>query len=151
MLKSSGADMTTLSELSRRVSEAEGPSRELDVEIWLALDGRNTRKQWSYVHEATGKTCEIDETRDATRRLITVPEYTASLDAVAALIAEKLPGCGWQIGQTEEDMDFRCWARVLKRSALFAPPNGVAKTPALALLAAALLAIHERNKSSENM
>ena len=138
--------MTDLTELSRRVSEADGPSRELDAEIWLALDPRNTRKQWSYVHEATGRTCEVDETWDATRRLIIVPAYTASLDAVATLIAEKLP---------EDTMISMAWRRSPLTAGAYVMPSrcnavdGAAKTPALALLSAALLAIHERNKSDE--
>lgn len=140
--------MTTLPELSRRVSEAEGPSRELDAEVYIALEipaprvGRIDRMGgvvgWHPIDAPYQSSIEV-------------PRYTASLDAVAALIADNLPGCGWQVGQTEEDMGFRCWARVLKRSALFAPPNGVAATPALALLAAALLAIHKRNKRCENV
>lgn len=136
----------TLTELSRRVSEADGPSRELDAEIWLALDPRNTRKQWSYVHGATGRTCEVDETRDATRRLIIVPAYTASLDAVAALIAEKLPGFKWSLHKSGSPYV----AGVTKEAPIRTMPHmGVAATPALALLSAALLAIHERKKSDE--
>lgn len=147
--------MTDLPELSRRVSEAQGPSRELDAKVAEAIGWRVSRDPWWNWHEGPRYDPPGDEwciRRDGRNDLAcneALPAFTASLDAVAALIAEKLPGCGWQIGQTEEDMDFRCWARVLKRSALFAPPNGVAATPALALLSAALLAIHERNKNDE--
>ena len=72
--------MTTFPELSRRVSEAEGPSRELGREIHFYLrGGLPTFSQGA---------------------LITVPEYTASLDAVAALIAEKLPDYDFTVGKT---------------------------------------------------
>jgi len=127
--------MTTLTELSRRVSEAEGPSRELDREIHFYLRG-------GLPTFSRGE-------------LLTGPRYTASLDAVVALIAEKLPGYAGSVSIGADANPF----------AWLAPPEGTqgnarwnwlcekdvhAKTPALALLAAALLAIHERDKSDDN-
>jgi hypothetical protein len=67
--------------LAQRCEQATGPDRELDAAIWLLCVPGATRMQWSYVHIATERTCEIDETRDATGRLIIVPAYSASLDA----------------------------------------------------------------------
>ena len=67
--------------LALRCEQATGPDRELDAAIWLLCVPGATRMQWSYVHIATERTCEIDETRDATGRLIIVPAYSASLDA----------------------------------------------------------------------
>lgn len=121
--------MTDLLTLSRRVSEADGPSRELDAEIANALSWRNGG--WSASSYG-------------------LPHWTASIDRTAALIAEKLPGYGGSVSIGR--MPSEAW---------LAPPAGTpensrwnwlgdkdvyAKTPALALLSAALLAIHERKE-----
>jgi hypothetical protein len=78
--------MTDLETLAKRVSDSTGPDRALDVVIWLVVTPGSTRRQWSYEHKATGQRCDVDETRDGSHRLITVPSYTASLDAAASLI-----------------------------------------------------------------
>jgi hypothetical protein len=72
-------------ELAARCEAAEGPDRELDASIWLATTEGATRERWDYTHKATGKLCHMDETRDASRHLITVPYYTASIDAAMTL------------------------------------------------------------------
>jgi len=124
--------MTNLTTLSRRVSEAEGPSRELDVEIAEALGWREI---------GPGSWIRPDG-----RQNIGVQSYTASIDVVAALIAEKLPGFKWSLHKSGSPYI----AGVTKEAPVRTMPHmGVAKTPALALLSAALLAIHERNKSDE--
>jgi hypothetical protein len=121
-------------DLIERLSAATGPDRELDAEIWLAVTPGATREKWSYVHEATGRTCHIDETRLPSRALITVPAYTASLDAAMALIPTNWTGCIDGIGSHG----------VIAR---FGPPtdeateySGEHKHPAIALTIAALRA-----------
>ena len=76
-----------------RLQQATGPDRDLDAEIWLATTEGATRKA-TEVKSSTDKwpPYVIDETRDATGRLITVPAYTASIDASLALVERKLPG-----------------------------------------------------------
>lgn len=71
-----------------RVEAASGPDRELDAEIWTAL-GRLVKR------EPGGRTWRI-ATPGGSRGpgQINMPALTASLDAVSALIAEKLPD-GW--------------------------------------------------------
>lgn len=76
----------TLLALAARVEAASGPDRELDAEAWLATTHGATRRQWSYIHKASGRECHIDETRDATRRLIIVPAYTSSLNSAMTLV-----------------------------------------------------------------
>lgn len=87
--------MPDLSDLISRVEKASGPDRDLEAEIWLACTPGATRNKWSYVHKATGRECTVDETRDATDRLIIVPSFTASLDAVLTLLPD---GFWWRGG-----------------------------------------------------
>lgn len=88
-----------MSDLIARLEAAEEPSRELDTEIWLACVPGTTRNQWSYTHVATGRLCDINETRelqpDGCRRLVIVPNYTASIDAALTLVPD---GMWWLIG-----------------------------------------------------
>ena len=89
--------MTDYSALLDKLRAAKGPDRGLDAELWLATTPGATRKQWSYLHEATGRTCDVDETRDSTHRLVVVPEITASVDAALVLVERELPGIGMDI------------------------------------------------------
>lgn len=84
--------MSDLHDLIAQVESAVGPDRELDARLWLALTPGATRRIWSYTHTASGCLCEVDETREANGRLITVPELTASETAVYALIENIQPG-----------------------------------------------------------
>ena len=67
--------------LALRCEQATGPDRELDLVVWSLCVPGVTRKHTSYFHKASGSEYVIDETRDATGRLIIVPAYSASLDA----------------------------------------------------------------------
>lgn len=78
--------MTTLIELAERCEKLAGPCRETDAGIWLATTPGATRRKSSYVHKATGRTCDVDETRAPGGLLIVVPSYTGSLDAALSLI-----------------------------------------------------------------
>jgi len=84
----------TREELIAALESAEAGSRELDAEIWLLVTPGATRKQSSYVHKASGRTCYIDETREASGRLILVPEYTTSIDTALSLVPE---GWDWEV------------------------------------------------------
>ena len=87
--------MTDLLVLADRVEKLTGPDRDLEAEIWLACTPGATRNKWSYVHKATGRECTVDETRDATGRFITVPSFTASIEAALTLLPE---GWWWSAG-----------------------------------------------------
>jgi len=88
--------MTNLLALADRVEKAEAGSRELDAEIWLATSPGATRKSTT-VKSSKGlwPNYDIDETRDASGRLIIVPEFTASIDAAMSLVPE---GHLWKVG-----------------------------------------------------
>ena len=116
--------------LALRCEQATGADRELDAEIWLACVPGATRKQTSYFHKASGRECAIDETRDATGRLIIVPSYTASLDAALTLAPE---GYVANLGNDEP-----IWAQVWIDNDPASRGDGA--TMALALCAAALRA-----------
>ena len=125
--------MTNLTELSRRVSKAEGPSRELDAAVYIAF----TKARLPDAEYLKGL------------KLDWLPAYTASIDAVAALIAEKLPtNWHWLAGHAGDAFPGLFTGMIMPPGLAF-EMTVRAKTPALALLAAALLAIHERNKSDE--
>lgn len=79
-----------MTDLQEKLSRATEPSRELDKEIWQLLVPGVTRRTIHVDHHV--KPYDIDETRDASGKLIIVPHYTASLDAALALVAEVLPG-----------------------------------------------------------
>jgi hypothetical protein len=141
------ADLTSLIE---RIEAATGGDRELDAEIWLACTPGATRDKWSYIHKATGRECTVDETRNATGRLIIVPEYTTSIDAALTLVPEGrairreyLPAATWP---------HRVW--IYKDS--FMPLDDgsrrpvLGKTEALALCAAALKARAETESPHEH-
>lgn len=130
--------MTDLLTLSRHVSEADGPDRYLDAEVMLFVRPELAKKP--YAQNRIGNWLRMDGRSE----IVPAPQYTASLDAVAALIAEKLPGFKWSLHKSGSPYI----AGVTKEAPVRTMPHmGVAKTPALALLSATLLAIHERNKS----
>lgn len=117
--------------LALRCEQATGADRELDAEIWLACVPGATREQTSYFHKASGRECVIDETRDATGRLIIVPSYTASLDAALTLAPADHD---WVVGNVNGHVGGTPYACVGSRDQHFAA------TPALALCAASLRA-----------
>lgn len=77
-----------MKDLIERLEKAQGPDGELEVEIWLAVTPDATRRKWSYTHTATGRVCDVDETRDKFGHLISVPRYMESLDAALMLVPE---------------------------------------------------------------
>ena len=91
--------MSQYTDILARLRAATGPDRELDIKIWLATTAGATR-QTIHVDHPQGA-YDIDETRDASRRLITVPSFTASIDAALSLVAEKLPGWDWMLGNRD--------------------------------------------------
>ena len=113
--------MTDLTKLSRRVSEAEGPSRELDAEIAAALG-------WGQVH--------------VTSRWPSCPPYTSCLTTVIALIAKNLPDYDFIVGRTNGGLTIhaQCGSEEIH----------FGNTPELALLSAVILAIHKNKVSSDD-
>lgn len=128
--------MPDLSDLISRVEKASGPDGDLEAEIWLACTPGATRDKWSYIHKATGRECTVDETRDATDRLIIVPSYTTSIDAALTLLPE---GLDWLVRTGERADGDQPYGHVFD-GARFGIGEAEAATPVLALLAAILRA-----------
>lgn len=133
--------MTDLKTLAERVEGLTGPCRETDAEIAIAV-GRNVRDELFYQGDW------YDRFADA-GAYETLHRYTASLDAVLALIGEKLPGASWSCGfvhpdQSDTDDPPGAWGRVCTDHYGHEDEHiRSGATPALALLAAALRALGE--------
>lgn len=127
-----------MKELIERIEGAEGPSRELDAEIFNAL-AMAVHHEGGYTHfEIGGRIFHAD---------CQPPRYTASLDAAMSLVPE---GKEWTLDCLDPARDprfGRCQARIMRLSYADDPeemgPQAIANgsTPALALCAAALRAI----------
>ena len=125
--------MSELRALRERVEKAEGPDRELDADIFFAL---NPEIQELRPHFSAGQVAAI------------VPELTASIDAAVALIERKLPGYGFEVLASDRD-SYRAavWPWISSRGtrAQIGHQHSYAKTPALALIAALLSALESTN------
>lgn len=81
--------MSKYADIIRRLEEAEGPSRELNLAIFRAV-----HPEYDDYVEGRGGLVHPDDGEDQ-RVLSDIrwPAYTASLDAAIALVERKLPGC----------------------------------------------------------
>lgn len=104
-----------LARLAVEVEGATGPSEDLDLDITNAVFGE-------IPHQCAAGWA--------------APEFTASLDAVVALIRERLPGCGYTLEYRPQYGDWA--ASVRSQGRCYIVP---AATGALALLAATLRAL----------
>jgi hypothetical protein len=104
MMTSNGDPMTlsALKDLERRLSEAKGPDRELERDLYEALTGKCThREEKSYFIEDgndydsgfTCVKCGIDMYGERGKW----PLYLHSVDAAIALAEAVLPGCVWHV------------------------------------------------------
>jgi len=124
--------MTDLMELASRVAAREGPDRELDALIGVAVAGYflgeprypSAERRYGYVDK---EGCRVEPGNGAADRLI--PLYTASLDAAMTLVPEEY---GFQVDGYKREW----WASLSAEDGF----NASARTPALALTAAALRA-----------
>jgi hypothetical protein len=94
-----------MTDLKTRLREAEGADRELDKQIWQLLVPNVTRRTIHVDHHS--KPYDIDETRDASGRLIVVPSYTASIDAALALVEAVLPNTFVKMSGLHTDRKWR--------------------------------------------
>lgn len=153
--------MTDLSSLIARLEEAEGPDRELDRLIhfhvespWLAekcvkwvpaaFEGPNDFLWWSAERQAEGKEGYHDGWES----------YTASVDAAAELLQNKLPGWFWRCGSTP--LFPNGWAHVSRyhadhcdRQDEASCADGKAANVAIALVLATLRALQQKGSSNE--
>lgn len=142
-----------MTDLIKRLQKADGPDRELDAIICAQLLAFNHPvKEWDvpFVAKKINKGHLNDwfvVTRDVEfdapgGYAFQVPEYTASLDATLALVAEALPGASVQmyivsavIGRAEIGFNRKVW-------------SGRHKSPAISLLIA-LLQTQTKDNSHE--
>lgn len=130
--------MTDLMELASRVEAREGPDRELDALIGVAVAGYflgeprypGAERRYGYVDK---EGCRVEPGNGAADRLI--PLYTASLDAAMTLVPGELRTAMVQ----KPDTTWGC-ALLALASDNREFPESTAPTPALALTAAALRA-----------
>jgi hypothetical protein len=131
------ADLLALAE---RVEAGSGKDRNLDADIFQRLGGPDWERALIRVAEPCG--CPEDQAIDYARSRHS-PDYTVSLDAAVALLGRVLPGWSWQAGAT---VGAGAVARIaqdgLRRS------DGVASSPARALLAATLRALAQKEQTT---
>lgn len=141
--------MTQLADLLARLEKAEGPDREIDAALLVALlkpeqladDLRYYRlpsPSMDHMEMCAPGTYWLKQRSGAS--LHTSPHYTASLDAALALVERVLPSREWCVGV---DLENSCaWAQVENDvwDEATGHIRGKANTPALALLAALLRA-----------
>lgn len=121
-------------ELADRVEALDGPSREVDAEIWAALGNCNHERTERYAcQDDTGFTC-LDCGVD-TYGAKYAPKFTSSIDAGMTLVLSSARE--WHTGKHFKGGGV---AYILCGLTLRDPIYVVAATPALALCAAALRA-----------
>lgn len=145
--------MTDYTHLLDRLTNATGADRELDVEIWLTVTDGSYRKKWNYTHSATGRVCEMDETRDKFGHLVLVPAYSESIDAAMSLVPEGYVIVSFTNGDLHPKyMDVRehsVWSVTLARKGFVVKeaadvltfPSGKSSVPASAICIAAISAL----------
>jgi len=124
-----------LDALISRVEEGAGEDRELDglvaqAALGFTHDGEaEPYRKWSKIAK--------DGAIVSGSASVMIRDYTSSLDAVLSLMEAKLPGWAWQAGSSDGGSIARVAQDGLRRA------DGVAATPARALLAATLRALQE--------
>ncbi|WEJ60188.1 hypothetical protein [Devosia sp. FJ2-5-3] len=137
--------------LVERVRGLKGADREVDVLIWLATTEGATRKATT-VSSALGlwDPYVIDETRDASGRLIDAPQFTASVDAALALLERVQPG--WGVETTTPAGGGKASCRIYPGSSLAANASrtafGSASTIQNAILLALLLSLQSQEPTN---
>lgn len=138
--------MTDLSELIERVRQATGPDRELDAALFIAL----VEPTWHTSPKDPGAVAADKQyfwpegkLKYLTRNSKVAPYYTASVDAITALIEKKLPGWKWNIGHDANDeLHATIWHGVTEH-------DEYAPTAPLALCLSFLLALHSQEQNSD--
>lgn len=130
-------DRAKLRELADRVEAAEGPDRNLDVEI-APLAGLRIVE----TGHPLGRCCY-----DKNGHGVPLPAFTASLDAAMTLVPDEFqrpPAL-----TVQRSRNFGCCAVVWTNSEFNRSVRGDAKTPALALTAACLRAIASQEQGED--
>lgn len=126
------AENAHCSDLIARLEKAEAGSRELDAEIATAVLG------WKWIAVEQVWELPAGSSWPQSRSRWGVTAYTTSLDAIVALIGEKLPGMDWTVSSTGEV--YLVGPNIVND---WFEANG-AKTPALALCSSLLRALQAK-------
>lgn len=87
-----------LSALIEKLEKAEGPSRDLDVEIMNALDPRSPDEKRHFdgkLYQATWGS--VGQIRDQIRYFVEAPHLTSSIDAAVVLAERLFPGARFSL------------------------------------------------------
>ena len=124
-------------ELAQRVEALDKPDRETDVVIGVAIGWSHPSAPCSltHLHERLGASlAELTRDANSTQSILgQLPHYTASIDAAMSLVPANY-AFGVGLGTNDADVEGWAWAGPDEG------PYSFAKTPALALSAAALRA-----------
>lgn len=140
--------MNELLELAERVEKAEGPDRELDCLLYEMDELRSTgvrlnlvpKMRGTYYGEPTGRYFDVSGP-EPLELPYNAPASTASIDAAMSLVPEGWEGAlYWGIEAYPPEAQLETWQMRRDMGEAFEPIKGTAKTPALALCAAALRA-----------
>lgn len=135
-------DIETLRSLLARVEVADGADRELDGRIWAATAGV-TILEW----DGDGVLWKDEHGGLRHQRDDRIPAYTASIDAVVALVERVLPS-GWtRVDVWNTDDVKQVTASVLPLPVPNSTSSGKAATAPLALLSALLKALIAREEA----
>ena len=140
-----------LLKLAERVEALSGPDREVDARIWCALNGKKYVSHWREYDGPNTRVEYIEPPKRTPFASSTVAlQWTASLDAAMTLVPGGENG-RWNAGKFNVDPN-KCSAQVAIEDEIFIErgslgrgikvrASGTARTPALALCAAALRAL----------
>lgn len=123
-----------LDDLISRVEKAAGPDREIDGEVMRLTDPQNWAKACHRASMPSGAP-EATILREAPWY---APQYTASLDAVVALVERELPDWDWGVETAQATNVVLYTGYVAQKMRL--GPEAYGPTPTLALLLAFLRA-----------
>jgi hypothetical protein len=129
-----------LRELRERLEAAEGPDRELDLD--LAITMGTMPPEWNPEDDDRG--CYVDPGSVClSPGVFEAPAYTASLDSAVALVEKVLPGRDWSC--VSVDSTYSAWLGPEEEEGIIWPQDN-SPTPALALCTALVKALEETQK-----
>lgn len=131
--------------LIAKLTEATGPDRALDADLWWMLSHADALRCFN--NGALGLPRDLPATLPIPAGLgragvqAMAPRYTASIDAIHTLIRKRLPG--WAFSAGDDYHEDQCWARLFPRprEQHRGTGNQYAATVPLAMCVAFLLAV----------
>jgi len=137
--------MTKHSDLIARLEALTGPDMEVDWDIGLNVGGMKSVRTFGMAGNW------FDRCVDETSLSVSMPDYTASIDAAVALCERVLPGWRWGITQGTEDDDEvqgNVWPETTPFTA-YLDSYGYHANPAIALLIAILKALDAKETAND--